>query len=414
MTIGRYYKLFVRRYLVEAVLVLIIVILLAVIMAPKLEKAQSTVRIDFSTDEGYAEGNLVGQPRSDDRVWKEGTGSAPADAYILNEALYLSSDANGGKSRHRGRWVLYPLPLWTSGDLTVLWEWRYIGSVNWGFDCGLAIADSTNFGLDGKTAVTWNELSAMVHMQPHGTTIEAADGNGNGGCGYVALQKVVFGFGNKIAMRMHIDLNSQTFDLYAQEEGRAEVLLASKCGFRRSMSRGLDTIAIWENAMLGGASLWVDNITAVGGERGHIDRPPKQHRPHGRAPAAMAAGNTWSPVNTAILGYRLPVRTRSLVRRNNTFQIVKTEADTVRLIFSTFLETESLEATVQKLNRNQTVTKTWNELQGITLGAEAFDVPRAEAILRNPSYLGIGRSNGKPIVDRKTFDRANQLLERLP
>ena len=144
---------FVRRYLVEAVLVVIIITLVAVIMAPKFERAQSTVRINFSAEEGYTEGDLAGQPQSGDRVWKAGAASVPADAYTLNEALYLSSDANGGKSRHKGRWVLYPLPLWRSGDLTVLWEWRYIGSVNWGFDCGLAVADSTNFGLDGNPDV---------------------------------------------------------------------------------------------------------------------------------------------------------------------------------------------------------------------------------------------------------------------
>ncbi len=402
---------FIRRYFFDSILVLIIIILLAVIIAPKFKRAQSTTRIDFSAAQGYAEGNLHGQPQDAGKVWTAGAPSEPADAYILNEALYLIADANGGKGHHHGRWVLFPLPAWKSGDLTVLWDWRYIGSANWGFDCGLALADSGNFGLDGNPNITWNELCTMVHMQPHGKRIEAINGNGTGGQTYVAMEELIFGFGNKISMRMYIDIDTQTYDLYAKEEGQPEIMLASKCGFRRATNGGLDTLAIWENALLGGACVWFDNIMVTAGQRDFANQPGR-YKAHGHKPLAIAAGD-WPNTNTAILGYGFVNPHVGLVGDNEKFQVIKPEADIVRLIFKTFLKTESLETTAGELNRDGITTKAWNELKGYELGAEPYDAPRVEAVLRNPSYLGLGHRNGQPLIERETFEQANQLLDKL-
>ncbi|MFH1740168.1 MAG: recombinase family protein [bacterium] len=216
--------------------------------------------IDFSTSQGYKEDSLIGQPEGASAAWRNGNPATLPDAYVVNEALFLNSDANGGKSRHHGRWILFPIPPQTSGSVSISWDWRYVGPETRGLDCGFAVADSTNFAIDGDPAANWNELGPSVHMTPSGPTIEACSGDGTGGRTYVALSEVRYTDGDRIAMRLNIDIDSQRYGLFAAKEHQPEILLAKNCGFRRAMQQGLDTIALWENGMLAGSGIFIDNI----------------------------------------------------------------------------------------------------------------------------------------------------------
>ncbi len=380
--------------------------------APRFEQAQSTLSIHFSQKEGYAEGDLAGQPKSGEAAWYYGDQGVPLDAFIVNEALFVASDANGGKSRHKGRWILYTFPIYKTGTLTVIWEWRCVGSMHWGFDSGFSICDSRNFNCDRNPASGWEELSAIATLPPQGQIVECVDGDGRGGRNYVAMNDVEFRDGRKITMRMVIDIDEQEYDVYARPEGGDEVLIGENCGFRRSIQRGLDTIAIWENAMLGGAGIWFDNIIITNGR--HASPKISDLEPPRGRPASTSTTGEWWTVNSSILGYKIFNQASDFRVNKNQFSRDEKEAELVKAIFRIFLETKSLEATAQMLTEQQSVTKIWESPRGAAVGGEAFDAARVGLVLRNPVYLGLGSFNQEALIDRETYNHAQEILDSNP
>jgi len=108
------------------------------------------------------------------------------------------------------------------------------------------------------------------------------------------------------------------------------------------------------------------------------------------------------------LGYR--VEARKLV-------INAAEAETVRLIFATYLEQRSLPATVEALKRQGVLTRRRVKRDGSTYGGIPFTRGPLQELLRNRLYVGEMRHKDEhhpgehePIIDRETFEAVQRLL----
>lgn len=227
--------------------------------------AQTYFATSFSAAEGYADGELVGQPAGGDPVWIERNPDDPALSYaVANEQLVVTQKGSGSE------WVSIEIPVINEGILTVTWEWQYVGPADGLVDFGFCISDSANFELiDGNPAATWNEQGAMVRMQTDAGNIDARNGDWEGGGSYAADATVNYQDGSKFSMRYEIDVFGLTFDAFATPEGGSEVQFADDYGFRRIPTvdtDGVNAVVLWVNGSEPDNQVILDNIVVSGPE----------------------------------------------------------------------------------------------------------------------------------------------------
>ncbi len=93
------------------------------------------------------------------------------------------------------------------------------------------------------------------------------------------------------------------------------------------------------------------------------------------------------------------------------------EAERVRAIFATYLETRSLAATIAEIRRRGWTTKRWASAAGKTYGDSAFGKSTLQKLLTNPLYAGrircgdeIVDAEHEAIVDVATFEAVQACL----
>lgn len=225
-------------------------------------QAQVIFSTSFSAAEGYVDGPITGQPAGGSAVWTDGY-NVPAADYITVENGAMVCRQNGDDL---DTWTYIEFPNQNSGDITVTFDWQYVGSAESNIDVGFCISDKINFEFDGNPALGWNEQSAMCRMQQAAAVIDVRNGDWAGGGTYAAEVSYPYTDGKKIHMRYEIDLDytDQYLTVYAQKEGESEVLLANKYGFRREYIDGLNTIAIWVDGNAADVMAIIDNIVIFG------------------------------------------------------------------------------------------------------------------------------------------------------
>ncbi len=127
--------------------------------------------------------------------------------------------------------------------------------------------------------------------------------------------------------------------------------------------------------------------------------------------AASKAKGMWMGGNVP-LGYDLPVNdTRALV-------VNEAEADTVRLIFGTYLELGSVHALCRWLDEQAILSKSWTSRRGRVVGGRPFSRGALFYLLRNRTYLGriVHRDQSYPglhpaIIDTALFDEVQKRLD---
>ncbi len=220
--------------------------------------AQLIKEIRFSAAEGYSDGLLEGQPAGADDVWTNGVADVSPDSFVVsNESLVITPEGVD-------RWVYIAFPIQSSGAITITWEWQYVGPEDSNVDIGFCIAEMDNFMLDGNSDLTWNEQSCMTRMQQEANVIDVRDGDWAGGGSYSAFEDYPYTDGKLIFMRYEIDVENQTYDVYAQKEGEDEVMLADDYGYRRETIEGLNSITLWDDGDAVTSSVIIDNIVIAG------------------------------------------------------------------------------------------------------------------------------------------------------
>lgn len=127
--------------------------------------------------------------------------------------------------------------------------------------------------------------------------------------------------------------------------------------------------------------------------------------------AASKAKGMWMGGNVP-LGYDLPVNdTRALV-------VNEAEADTVRLIFRTYLELGSVHGLRRWLDEKGIRSKQWTSRKGRIIGGRPFSRGALFYLLRNRTYLGeiVHGDQAYPglhsaIIDKSLFDEVQQNLD---
>lgn len=113
-----------------------------------------------------------------------------------------------------------------------------------------------------------------------------------------------------------------------------------------------------------------------------------------------------------ILGYNLVPGQHKLV-------INPIEAEQVRMIFQTYIGTESLIRAASDITRRDWTTKRWVARNGMTIGGKPYTKTNLHKLLTNVAYLGkvrhrdeIFEGEHEAIVDEALWKRAHALLER--
>jgi hypothetical protein len=119
------------------------------------------------------------------------------------------------------------------------------GVVEVAFDA-MATADAINSctGPSLGEASAWEDLVASFRFNPSGT-LDARDGEG--GAGYRSLVEVPYRAGERFRVRMIIDFDAATYDVFVTPAGRVEVLLADDFRFppQQSGTHALDNLGTW-------------------------------------------------------------------------------------------------------------------------------------------------------------------------
>jgi len=223
--------------------------------------AQEIMNVDFSAAQGYANGPAVGQPAGAANQWLDLfdtgiSGIITADGYIVeNEELVIFQTEAGAA------WIYIPFAPQTKGDLTLTWDWKYVGPVEENIDVGVSLSDSANYSLAITTGSLsgWGRQTTSIRMQTNGTL------DLHNGTEYTALAPFSYTDGKVIHIRYIVHLDKKTFDVYAKKDGETEVALGIGYGYRRDVSAatgGLDHLSIW----LSGSSsceAHIDNIVLI-------------------------------------------------------------------------------------------------------------------------------------------------------
>lgn len=220
--------------------------------------AQEILNIDFSAAQGYINDLAVGQPAGAANPWQDLvetgiSGIIAADGYIVENEELVIFQAESGAS-----WIYIKFPPQTKGDLTLTWDWKYVGPVEENIDVGVSLSDSANYSLaitEGSLS-GWGRQTTSIRMQTNGT-LDLYNRSE-----YMALVPYNYTDGKVIHIRYIVHLDKKNFDVYAQKDGEAEVALGINYGYRRDVSAatgGLDHLSIW----LSGSSsceAHIDNI----------------------------------------------------------------------------------------------------------------------------------------------------------
>ena len=121
---------------------------------------------------------------------------------------------------------------------------------------------------------------------------------------------------------------------------------------------------------------------------------------------------------TPPLGYRLQREEES-----KGIYIIPEEAELVRVIFTAYIEHQSLVEVANKLNEQGHTTKRWTSKGGRTHGGKPLTTKYIHSILTNRLYIGkiMHNRNGKtdvyeglhkPIIDQETWDAAQQIMKK--
>ncbi|RJP22526.1 MAG: hypothetical protein C4527_21735 [Candidatus Omnitrophota bacterium] len=225
-------------------------VLLGLMMSfiPSLQ-AQQLLNIDFSAAQGYVNGDMVaGQPAGAEYPWldlRDTFGEAtqiasldPAEFFYLDNEKLVILQTGGGAS-----WVIIMFPLQTTGILTLTWDWQYIGEANQSIDIGINLSDTANY----SASITEGSLSGWGRQSTTARMAQAGVVDIYSRTAYSALEPFDYRDGKKIFMRYIVNLDTKTFDVYAQKEGEAEVAIGLDCGYRRGVLRGIDHLSIWES-----------------------------------------------------------------------------------------------------------------------------------------------------------------------
>jgi len=113
---------------------------------------------------------------------------------------------------------------------------------------------------------------------------------------------------------------------------------------------------------------------------------------------------------TPILGYNLV---------DGKLVINKDEAETVRAIFSRFIELESTTKLAQELRDNGVTSKVWTTAKGKQRKGKLVNKSHLYRMLNNPKYLGKVSHKGKlydgehpALIEQATWDAVHAILER--
>ena len=225
--------------------------------------AQELLNIDFSAAQGYVDGFLVGQPAGAEYQWLDLvdtgiSGIAAADPYLVNDEMLVIEQPGSG-----ALWAYIMFPLQTTGELTLTWDWQYVGPDTENIDVGVNLSDTANYSLDITEGSTsgWGRQTTTVRMNQSTGSIDIHDGSG-----YSALVDYSYTGGELISMRFVIHVDDKTYDIYAKKEGETEVALGIGAGYRRDVQAGFDNLSMWVD----GSAItecYIDNIvlTASGG-----------------------------------------------------------------------------------------------------------------------------------------------------
>lgn len=104
---------------------------------------------------------------------------------------------------------------------------------------------------------------------------------------------------------------------------------------------------------------------------------------------------------------------------NGTITPEQSEKPVVEAIYKTYLETNSLRLTAQRVNAMGLRTKRYQSRRGKTQGGRTFDKNHVLQVLTNPAYIGKMKRNGElvqaqyaGIVDEGLFDEVQHRLKR--
>jgi site-specific DNA recombinase len=122
-------------------------------------------------------------------------------------------------------------------------------------------------------------------------------------------------------------------------------------------------------------------------------------------------------------GGSIPVGYRRIPERTGYLEIDPEQAEVVKMAFKTFLTEGALLATAKWLNGQGYKLKREREGGGLRTRLGIFTIDNLQAMLRNKSYMGIKvfTNKGKSeqveavwpaIIDRDTFERVNQILDK--
>lgn len=239
------------------------VVCIAVVFCAVAPQAQVIKAVDFSKASGYVDGPVEGQGDGDS-VWISGTANNGTSRFeIVNEKLVVTQNPEDNQ------WIYLFMPT-LQGDFSATWDWQFVRAAenvddaSDSVDFGFTFSDSVNFELtDGNPNINFNECGMMIRMNANPKSLDARDGDWNGGGTYTSVNPLDYRDGSPISMRVEVNALEEIYDAYVSIDGGDEIMLADDYGFRRIASEetlGVNCIALWCNGDVHGNSVIIDNI----------------------------------------------------------------------------------------------------------------------------------------------------------